>query len=165
MEPQADSMFALAIASAAVYTDIKYGIIPNWLTFPAMATALAIHSLLEGWTGLGYASQGEALGLGLLLIPFLMGGMGAGDVKLMAALGGIIGPSLVFDTFIFSAIMGGFVGVLIIVRSHGWWGLLGTVMAGWKQLLSPNMNTTRMTGFPYASSIFVGLFMAILVGL
>jgi len=158
-------VLALIVASAAVYTDVKYGLIPNKLTFPAMALALGLHTFLGGWTGLGHATQGAALGLGLLLIPFLLGGMGAGDVKLMAALGSLIGPNLVLDTFIFSAIMGGFVGILILVRSHGWWGLLGTVIGGWRQLLSPSLNTTRMTGFPYATSIFFGLFFTILTGL
>ncbi len=165
MDQEIYYVLALAVASAAVYTDVKYGIIPNKLTFPAMAAALAIHGLLEGWTGFGYSAQGSALGLGLLLIPFLLGGMGAGDVKLLGSLGALIGPALITDTFIFSAIMGGFVAVLVIVRRYGWWGFLGTVLAGWRQLLSPDMNTTRMTGFPYATSIFVGLFMAIVVGL
>ena len=161
VEQQVYYILAFVVASAAVYTDVKYGIVSNRLTFPTIALALGLHAFLGGWTGLGHAAQGAALGLGLLLIPFLLGGMGAGDVKLMAALGSLIGPGLVLNTFLFSAIMGGLVGILVIVRTYGWWGLFGTVMAGWKNLLSPSLNTTRMTGFPYATSIFFGLFLAI----
>ena len=75
------------IATVALFTDTRRGRIPNWLTFPALGLGVALHSFVGGGDGLLFAAEGAALGLGLFLVPFLIGGMGAGDVKLLAALG------------------------------------------------------------------------------
>jgi prepilin peptidase CpaA len=152
------------VAAFAVYTDTRRGMIPNRLTFPAIALAVALHGLAGGWAGVGNAAVGAAAGLGLLIVPFLVGGMGAGDVKLMAALGALVGPAAVLSTFVFSAFLGGAIAVFVLVRAAGWWGLIGTVLTGWRGLLSPEMRTTRMTAFPFASAIFFGLFAALTVG-
>ncbi len=157
-------LIALAASIVAVYTDTRHGLITNRLTFPTMALGLVLHAVVGGWTGLGTAALGCAAGLGLLIIPFLLGGLGAGDVKLMAALGAVVGPAAVFSTFIYSAFLGGLIALVILVRKHGWSGLLGTVLTGWRGLISPEMQTTRITGFPYAAAIFAGLFAAITIG-
>ena len=151
-------VIALAIATVAVFTDTKYGRIPNVLTFPAMAAGLALHGAFGGWSGMTFSAQGAALGLGLFLLPFLLGGMGAGDVKLLAALGAFVGPMQIFAAFVCCALVGGVMGVFILVRKYGGQETLMTLMHNWNLLLTPAWRTTRMTGFPFASAIFFGIF-------
>ena len=78
---------ALIIASAACATDLHDRRIPNWLTFGASAAALAVAYATGGQAGVQHAAGGWATGFFLFLPLFLLGGMGAGDVKLLAALG------------------------------------------------------------------------------
>ena len=157
MDQQVFSIIALGVAGIALYTDTRSGRIPNRLTFPTLAGGLVVHSALGGWSGLGLSAQGAGLGLALLLLPFLIGGMGAGDVKLLAALGSLLGPAAIFSVFVFSALLGGVIGAVILVRVHSWSGTLATVMGGWRALLSPDLRVTRLHSFPYASAIFFGV--------
>ncbi len=161
---QALSYFgALMAASVALYTDTRRGLIPNWLTFPALLTGLVLHTFVSHGDGLVFAAEGAALGLGLFLLPFLLGGMGAGDLKLLASLGAFVGPEHILATFIFSALLGGAIGAVCLVRRFGWQATYLTVLSGWTALLSPAQFRTRMTGFPFASAIFFGLFASLLV--
>jgi prepilin peptidase CpaA len=76
----------------AMCTDLRSSRIPNWLTFPAMGVALVGHAGLGGLPGALFSLAGLGAGLGLFLILYVTGSIGAGDVKLMAAVGAILGP-------------------------------------------------------------------------
>jgi prepilin peptidase CpaA len=75
-----------------VYLDIRTSRIPNWLTFTTMGVALLAHICLEGFQGATFSLFGLGTGLVIFVIFFVLGGMGAGDVKLMGAVGAIVGP-------------------------------------------------------------------------
>jgi len=83
----------IAVLTTAIWTDLRSSRIPNWLTFSTMIFAIAIHAYLGGSEEALFGLAGLATGLGLFLIPYLSAGMGAGDVKLMGAVGAIVGPS------------------------------------------------------------------------
>ena len=95
------------VVLTAVMTDLRSYKIPNWLTVPAMGGGLLAHILLDGQAGLIFGLQGLGLGLGLFVIFYLMGGMGAGDVKLMAAVGSILGPAGVLSAAVMIGLLGG----------------------------------------------------------
>ena len=76
----------------AMCTDLRSSRIPNWLTFPAMGLALLAHAWLAGVPGALFSLAGLGAGLGLFFILYVTGSIGAGDVKLMAAVGAIMGP-------------------------------------------------------------------------
>ena len=76
----------------ASVTDIRTRKLPNWLTVPAFACGLLFHLVTGGLLGLGQSVAGFAVGFGVLLILWLIGGGGGGDVKLMGALGAWLGP-------------------------------------------------------------------------
>ena len=67
----------------AVIEDIRRFKIPNWVTYPTMLLALLAHAVAGGLDGFLFSAGGVATGIGLFIIPYLMGGMGAGDAKLM----------------------------------------------------------------------------------
>jgi len=86
----------------AAATDLRKRRIPNWLTVPAAVAGLSFHLFAPSGWGLTSALAGFAIGFGLLLLPFLIGGGGAGDVKLLAALGVWLGPHYMLVAFVLS---------------------------------------------------------------
>src|SRR5215203_1405703 len=76
----------------AISTDLTWSRIPNWLTFSAAATALAAHIWIGGTSGALFSLLGLGAGLGLFLILYVTGSVGAGDVKLMGTVGALVGP-------------------------------------------------------------------------
>ena len=99
----------------AVVIDIRCRRIPNWLTFSTSIIAIIYHAWVKGTEGLLFSLKGLLVGIAVLIIPYLMGGIGAGDVKLMGAIGGLLGPKNVFTAFLVSAIMGGFYAFILLV--------------------------------------------------
>ena len=91
------SPFLLSVVMAA--GDWRSRRIPNYLTFGGALAGVAFQTAVFGWPGLAQALLGLFLGLGLLLLPYVLGGMGAGDVKALAALGAWLGPMGVFSVF------------------------------------------------------------------
>lgn len=101
----------------SVITDLRSRKILNIVTLPAILTALIYHSLTLGLDGFLFSSKGFLVGLGLLLIPFLMGGIGAGDVKLLAAIGAWKGVMFVLYTAVYGGIIGGLVALMVLVKN------------------------------------------------
>lgn len=81
----------LAIAAIACVIDVRERRIPNWLTLGAAVAGFGYQLALEGPAGLVTAGAGWLVGLAIFFLPFALGGLGAGDVKLIAALGTWLG--------------------------------------------------------------------------
>jgi prepilin peptidase CpaA len=104
-----------SILVVAAIIDIRIQKIPNIFTFPAMVLGLTYHSVANGWSGFIFSSEGLAIGIAIFLIPYMMGGMGAGDAKLMGAVGAMIGPKGVVIACLFTAIAGGFYALIVLL--------------------------------------------------
>ncbi len=115
MTSSAVNIMLLGLLSAACWTDIRASRIPNLLTLPAAAAGIAFHAAASGLDGFFFGLWGWALGGGVLLVPYLLSGMGAGDVKLLGAVGSFLGLKAVFEVFLVSALFGGLYAVLLIV--------------------------------------------------
>ena len=111
-------LLLLSILSISAIIDFRIQKIPNLITFPAMIIALLYHFYINGINGLIFSALGLATGIGLLLIPYILGGMGAGDAKLMGAVGAILGTKSVFMAFLFTAIVGGIYAVILILLNQ-----------------------------------------------
>jgi prepilin peptidase CpaA len=109
------SLLLLVILATAAIHDAKYRKIPNFLTLSTMAAGFAFHSWFSGFQGFLFSLGGTFLGMGFLIAFYLMGKMGAGDVKLMGAVGSILGPAGVFNAFLFTAIVGGIYAFIILL--------------------------------------------------
>jgi prepilin peptidase CpaA len=76
----------------AVFTDMRAHRIPNWLISGILLSSFTCQLLINGLSGLLYGLAGLAVGMGLFLAFYIGRGMGAGDVKLMGAVGAMLGP-------------------------------------------------------------------------
>jgi prepilin peptidase CpaA len=104
---------SLALAVAAVIDGWKLKV-PNWLTFPFILSGLAYHLILHGIAGFMGSLLGCATGLVILLIPYAIGGMGAGDVKLFAGVGAWVGWKITLGAFCVSGVVGGVLALVLL---------------------------------------------------
>ena len=109
---------AIALILAAV-TDVRDGRIPNWLTFSLAGFGIFVHGWFQGVSGLLLSVEGLAVGILCLIFFYIKGGMGAGDVKLLGAIGAIMGPHLVVYVFGFTALLGGVYSLAILISQGG----------------------------------------------
>lgn len=112
----------VTLVVAAVIDGLKLKV-PNWITFPMIISGWIYSATLSpyaGWEGLLYSVLGTIVGLGLLLPAYAIGGMGAGDVKLLAGVGAWVWGTTTFYAFAISAIVGGIIAVLMVVSRHKW---------------------------------------------
>lgn len=106
---------ALGFASVGALSDIRTRRIPNWLTYTGLAAALLVRGVLSGWLGLRSGLAGLAVGGGVFVLLFLLGGMGGGDVKLMAAVAAWAGSAQGIGILIASAIAGGVLAAIYVI--------------------------------------------------
>jgi prepilin peptidase CpaA len=105
----------IAFLALCAAVDIIKNKIPNTLTMSFAVSAIALHSVNKGVEGFLFSAAGMATGIGLLLIFYLTGGMGAGDVKLMGAVGSLLGAKATLEAFILIALVGGVYSLAIIL--------------------------------------------------
>jgi prepilin peptidase CpaA len=154
----------LAIAAAACITDVTTRRIPNMLTFGAAGAAILVRGVLGGSTGVLEASAGWLVGFLMLFPLFFVRGMGAGDVKLVAALGAWFGPFDAVWLAVYTSIAGGIVGVGYALAR----GYLATAVsnigiigfhwrtAGFKPVPGLTLENHERPRLPYAVPILLG---------
>jgi prepilin peptidase CpaA len=160
---------ALIIGVIACLFDLRTKRIPNAVTFGGAAGALIYWATAEGVSGFGVSVAGWLVGLALFLPVFLLGGLGAGDVKFLACLGAWIGPSQAAWTALYAALAGGVMALVVAVGT----GYLRTAVDNVYLLLAhfrvagvrPHPDLTLEQGkgprLPYAVPIFAGSILAI----
>jgi prepilin peptidase CpaA len=103
----------LVLIAAAM--DIRWRKIPNWLSLSGVCAGLLLHGVTGGAAGLATSLEGMLLGFGAYLALYCLRAMGAGDVKLMAAVGAIVGPANWVSVFVATAMAGGVFSFALIV--------------------------------------------------
>ncbi|WP_165220247.1 A24 family peptidase [Aquisphaera insulae] len=112
--------FVSGVLVVAAIIDGRQLRVPNWLTFPFFATGLVFALTTGGPWGLAWSLAGAGVGLLSLLPLYAIGGMGAGDVKLMAGMGAWIGAHHMLWAFVGTALAGGVIGAAMIAISGNW---------------------------------------------
>lgn len=142
--------------------------IPNWLTFPGILAGLGLNWWAGGSAGLQASFLGLGAGFFLLFFFYLLGGMGGGDVKLLALVGSFLGPRLVFCAFIWMALSGGVlaVGSLIYKRAFSATARnLKSLVMGWvlrtgQTASEISLQNPSLIKLPYGVAIAVGTLLA-----
>jgi len=105
----------VVLVLGSVYSDLRWRKIPNCLTLPAIVLGLVLNFLDNSWTGLAFSFLGFSVGLALFFLPFALGGMGAGDVKFLSAIGAFLGAKAVFNVFLYACLAGGIIALYYII--------------------------------------------------
>jgi prepilin peptidase CpaA len=151
----------IILLSICLFTDIKSRKIYNNVLLPVLFLALILQVFLHGWIGLFSSFLGLIVGFAILLIPYMMKGMGAGDVKLMAVIGAIQGPLFILTTAVYMAVIGGVVASLLIlyrlIKSKQWISLFHhtSLMTYGMKLAVIRSHSSNQT-FPYGVAIVGG---------
>jgi prepilin peptidase CpaA len=133
-------LVALSIAAVACGFDLRTRRIPNWLTFGAAAAGIVFHAATGGMPGLQFSGAGWVVGAACLIVPYALGGMGGGDVKLVGALGAWLGAG---DTF-WLAMYTGIAGAIAAVVVSAWHGYLRQALSNvWLLLVHWRVNGLR----------------------
>ena len=158
---------AVAVVIVACVWDVRTSRIPNVLTFSAIALALAFH--LTAGSGAPYAALGLLAGLAVFFPMFALGAMGAGDVKLMAALGAWVGWKAILLVALYGSLAGGVFAIVVGMRRQYlrkalsnlkmlaayWW------IEGVKPLPALTLEAKDSQRLPYALAIAAGLAVAV----
>jgi prepilin peptidase CpaA len=159
---------AVLLALAAAATDLKYRRIPNWLTYPGILVGLLCRGVLLGWLGwkggLATGFLGCLLAGGIMFLFFMVRAMGAGDVKIMAAIGAFVGPRDAVTVLLATAICGGVLAIAYalyrrrmistlknvgsVLRFHAW--------AGVQPHPELNLDNPAALRMPYGLAIALG---------
>jgi len=125
------NIFVGTLLTLACISDLRTRRIPNVLTFSSAVCALLFHLITGGWTAAAWSAVGYALGAALFLPMFALRGMGAGDVKLLGAVGAWLGPGQIAIVALATSIAGGVLGLAVALGS----GYLGTAVSNLWMLL------------------------------
>ncbi len=109
------NLLLIMILIVCVITDVRTRKIYNKVIYPSLLFTFLCHFFIGGWNQLQGSILGFFLGFSLLLLPYLMGGMGAGDVKLLALVGALKGAPFVLYTGIYTALIGGVMALVLLI--------------------------------------------------
>ena len=159
-------LLASAFLCLITFTDTLRGKIPNLVTFSLLAGGIGYHLHQAGLAGLQFALLGGLAGFLLLFLPYLLLGMGGGDVKALAALGALLGPAAILQVFILTALSGGLLALLYLGLAGRLLEKLRAGLAALKIMAYCNSLSTEglvdgpetRIRFPYAPAITFGYF-------
>jgi prepilin peptidase CpaA len=140
---------ALAVGTAAIVEDVWRRQISNWIPVSALAAGFGWQIWANGWRGAGDAGLGMVTGFLVFLIFYILGGMGGGDVKLMAGFGALLGPWRSVEAALYTAVIGALLAVLVLAAS--------SLMRWWRKA----EKGTAPASIPYAPAIALGVWLAL----
>ncbi len=161
---------AVILVVLAMYSDFRWRKIPNCLTLPAIVLGFLLNFLGNSWNGLVFSLFGLLVGMGLLMLPYLLGGMGGGDLKFMGALGAFWGSYSVLNVFLYATLVGGAIAIGVAIANKS---LVETLKKVWLLLKCIFLFRAPMAGaglfkksieIPYGIAIGLGTFIFMVAG-
>ena len=157
--------FTFVFVVMSVLCDLTTRRIPNVLTFGAAIAGIAIHGYLSGISGVGTAVAGWFVGAAIFFPVFVLGGMGAGDIKLLGAIGAWLGPMTALLVALYSGIAGGIMALFVALMSgylkkaftNIWYLLTYWQIVGVRPAPDLMLSTQRGPRLAYALPVLAGL--------
>jgi prepilin peptidase CpaA len=154
----------LVVVLCAGYIDWRTRRIPNWLTVSGFLLGIALNSIISGWHGAVGSLEGAGLALGLLLPLVLLRGFGAGDWKLLGAVGSLMGWRAMLVVLIVSSLVTGAAALVQVIaagRFKATFKNIGTLLKGFAIFgLRPNpeisLDNPRLAKLPFGTCVAVG---------
>ena len=150
------------VGVAAIVDDLARRQISNWIPCVALAAGVILQTVNNGWRGTGSALLGTITGAAVFLIFYLLGGMGGGDVKLMAGFGAVLGVKQLLEAALWTAGCGGLMAVIVIAASQirQFWNGRRRAPAT-DAAASVQRTHTRRESIPYAPAIAAGVWLSL----
>ncbi len=158
--------FVCVVLIVAAYIDGKELRVPNWITYPMVFSGLVFNTWIAGWSGLGDATIGMFVGLACLLPLYAVGGMGAGDVKLMAGIGAWLCATVTFYAFCVSVVVGAAMALGMVLYRNSFkkhYANFVMIFMEWMQVKNPKElsdiaaeRKPQMLLLPYGIPICIG---------
>lgn len=148
----------------ALYVDLKKGKIYNKITFSGIILGIILNLL--GERGVLFSLKGLSLGLGIFIIPYALGGLGAGDIKLLGAIGALKGIIFVFWASLISASLGGIIAILMMLRRKAFLSTTKGMLKSIYNLVifrAPLDLSPKGGSFPYALAIVGGTLLTLIL--
>ena len=145
----------LTVTAVGAVWDVRSGRVPNALTYTAAGAGLALNAVMRpSGIGLGPAALGLLVGFGPLFVVYLAGGLGGGDVKLMAAVGAFLGPLATAYALLYACLVGAVMSVGVVLWKEG----IGGAYLRFSGLFRRGREAAEMNRlrFPFAVAVFVG---------
>lgn len=154
----------LAVVLYAGYTDLRTRRIPNWLTVSGFLLGIALNSIFGGWRGALDSLEGAGLALGLLLPLVLLRGFGAGDWKLLGAVGALTGWRVMLVVLIVSCLITGVAALVQIIVTRRFRATLknlvtllkGFVIFGFRPNPEISLDNPALAKLPFGTCVAVG---------
>jgi len=157
------------LAVIIAYYDVRYRRIPNAFVLATLAAGIATNAIFGGWPGVAASVGGCALAFVLMFTLHVFGAMGAGDVKLFAAIGAVTGAPLVLPTFIVVILTGGLLAIVSIIRArilittmHRVLQIFVGMLPGW-QMPKFTIPMDRKHTIPYGVAITMGSIISVAI--
>lgn len=129
---------ALVLGCFATFDDLRRRSIANWINAGGLVAGLVCHTASRGLAGLAWSVGGAAVGFAVFMVFYWLGGMGAGDLKLMAAFGALLGPLGILLAALMAAPIGALVAAVCLVGNR------------------------RVRAIPYAPALTLGAWLALM---
>ncbi len=143
---------ALLVGIAACVTDLRNRTVPNWISGLALVAGVGYHLATAGWRGMVFSASAAACGFAVFLPFYLLGGIGAGDVKLTAGFGALLGLPGLWQAVLWTCLMGGLAAAMLV-----YWRRLKRLPA------EQTAEVFKSDAIPYAPAIAAGAWMAMWV--
>jgi prepilin peptidase CpaA len=160
----------VALVLLAIYSDLRWRKVPNCLTLPAIVLGFFLNFVGNSWNGLIFAFFGLLVGMGLLMLPYILGGMGGGDVKFMGALGAMLGSYSVLNIFLYTSFVGGAIAIVVAITNRSLvemlkkvWLLLKCIFLFRAPLAGAGLFKKSLE-IPYGLAIGIGAFIYLIAG-
>ncbi|MBD8069122.1 prepilin peptidase [Bacillus sp. PS06] len=141
------------------FTDVKQRKILNIVTLPAILIGIISNTVTSGFHGLLFSLLGVLTGFALLFIPYVLNGMAAGDLKLVMAIGALKGSAFVFGSFLYIALFGGIIALIILLFQKDFMNTLKRmVVSAQFRTLDSLSKKEYHHAFPYGVAIVLGTF-------
>ena len=155
----ARTLLVVIVGLAGVVEDLSRRRISNWTSGGAVVAGLIVHFAQKGWSGVLHSLFGAAIGFSVFLVFYLLGGMGGGDVKLMAGFGALLGDGRILPASLLAATAGGLMAVVYL--------MFQAAARRWKARSGKAVPATVASGgrsgesIPYAPAITAGAWLAL----
>jgi prepilin peptidase CpaA len=166
LPPPAIRILLEVLVIVAAIWDIRTRRIPNWLTLSGVVLGVGLNTFLFETAGLWFSLKGLGLALGVYFVLYLLHAMGAGDVKLMAAVGAVVGAANWFGILVLTSLAGAVAGLLLVAfkgRFRKTLGNIGIILtslgrgrAPYKETPELDVSTDQGMRLPHGALIALG---------